>query len=153
MGSVLIPEAYGQQGKMANQKRKEEKSMVRKDLLISRKKELKPPQRNIFTAGRHRSESGELPRQKKIQGLLSEEDLSQKNEEKKEAVFDVKYIGHVFSGKKVVALLIFRGEMYAVEAGDVLETGLTIGEITPGSIQIIGPDSKPVKVRLEGEEP
>jgi Tfp pilus assembly protein PilP len=65
----------------------------------------------------------------------------------------VKYIGYVQSGKKVVALIILEGNTYAVESGDVLETGLTIGEITPELMEIFERGSEPRKISLEGEKP
>ena len=65
----------------------------------------------------------------------------------------MKYIGYVKSGNRVVALVIFEGDTYAVESGDVLEMGLTIGDITPDELEIIDRGSEPVRINLEGEKP
>jgi Tfp pilus assembly protein PilP len=66
---------------------------------------------------------------------------------------NVQYIGYVQSGNKVVALIILEGQTYAVESGDILETGVTIGKITPDDLEIIDSGSEPLRINLEGEEP
>jgi Tfp pilus assembly protein PilP len=65
----------------------------------------------------------------------------------------VKYIGYVKSGKKVVALILIGSETYAVESGDVLEVGMTIGKITPDDMEIFNQGSEPIRINLEGERP
>ncbi len=67
--------------------------------------------------------------------------------------FNVKYIGYVRSGERVVALILLGSKSYAVESGDILETGLTIGEITPDDIEISSQGSEPQRINLEGEKP
>ena len=64
---------------------------------------------------------------------------------------NVQYIGYVQSGDRVVALIILEGQTYAVESGDVLEGGVTIGEITPDDLEIMDRGSQPERIRIEGE--
>jgi hypothetical protein len=53
----------------------------------------------------------------------------------------------------VVALIILEGNTYAVESGDVLEMGVSIGEITPDYMEINDRGSEPIRINLEGEKP
>jgi len=137
------------------QKVKGKTSLVRKDLLQPAQKQLSPPLRNIFTRQRISSSGEESGYFGADQNLSLGESRSQAGPENQNAEIsiDVKYIGYVRSEKRVIALIIFGGETYAVESGDMLEGGIHIGEITPDDIEVIAPDSEPNKVKLEGEKP
>jgi hypothetical protein len=129
-------------------------SLVRKDLLQPARRQLSPPLRNIFTRQRI-SSSGEgseyLGAEQRLSpgGTPFQPGSENQNEE---ISINVKYIGYVHSEKRVIALIILGGEAYAVESGDMLEGGIHIGKITPDDMEVIGPDSEPNKVKLEGEE-
>ncbi len=130
-------------------------SLVRKDLLQPTRKRLLPPQRNIFTRQRI-IPSGERPEFFGTEGEPSRGGTPIQPDAKNENTeisINLKYIGYVNSEERVIALIILDGETYAVESGDLLEGGIHIGEITPGDIEIIGPDSESNKVKLEGENP
>lgn len=129
--------------------------LVRKDLLEPTRKRLLPPQRNIFTRQRMIPRGGEeeffnTERMPSPGGTTFQPGSKNDNAE---IAMDVKYIGYVNSEQRVIGLIVLSGEIYAVESGELLEGGIHIGEITPDDIEIIGPDSEPNKVKLEGEKP
>jgi Tfp pilus assembly protein PilP len=135
----------------------EQKSLVLKKLLRPSKKSLAPPKRNIFTRQRGNPGAGDFS---PSGDFLSPEQASGQKmtpDQKKTAMetdrFNVKYIGYVRSGERVVALILLGSKSYAVESGDILETGLTIGEITPDDIEISSQGSEPQRINLEGEKP
>jgi len=138
-----------------SQKEQERKSLIMKELLTPRKKSLPPPRRNIFMRQRRNLDTGEFspqedfssPGQTPKQGTSS----AQKQAAEVETGVNVQYIGYVQSGERVVALIILQGQTYAVESGDVLEMGVTIGEITPEDLEILGQGSQTKRIRLEGE--
>ena len=133
-----------------------QKSLVMKELLRPSKKSLAPPKRNIFTRQRGNpsadsfSASGDFlsPEQTPEQGMNPDQKKTVVEEDR----FNVKYIGYVRSGERVVALILLGSKSYAVESGDILETGLTIGEITSDDIEISSQDSPPQRINLEGEK-
>jgi hypothetical protein len=150
--SVLYPGIPPQDGK-----EKRQNSLIMKELLIPAKKSLAPPKRNIFTRQRENSAINEFspsgdfqsPAQTSGQKISPDQNKSAMEE----ARINVQYIGYVKSEKKVVALIILEGQTYAVESGDILEMGMTIGEITPDDIEIIDQGSEPKRINLEGEKP
>lgn len=133
------------------QEKAETKSLIRKDMLLRNRKDLKPPRRNIFTPRKSRIRSAEYDLQQSEAGpdatsrTASEGTISGIN-------LNLRYIGYIDSGKKIVAVIIFQGKALAVEKGDVIAEGANIGKITHGEIEIIGPDSKARKYSFEGEE-
>lgn len=136
---------------------KSQKSLILKELLLPSKKSLAPPKRNIFTRQRASSGSNEFspsvdfqsPGQTRGQKISpDQEEMAQEGDR-----ISILYIGYVQSGKRVVALIILEGQTYAVESGDVLETGVIIGEITPDDMEIIDQGSEPKRINLEGEKP
>lgn len=137
--------------------KKEQNSLIRKDLLIPPQKSLPSPKRNIFSKRRASSganefsPSGDFPSPRQKSGQNTSPD--QKSAPTEEVRINVLYIGYVQSGNRVVALIILEGQTYAVESGDVLETGLTIGEITPDDMEIMAQSSEPIRINLEGEKP
>jgi hypothetical protein len=139
----------------SDRKQQEPKSLIMKELLVPRAKSLPPPKRNIFTrqrpgSGARKFDSPEgFPSPGQIQGKNVSPDQNKKTEE--EVRINVRYIGYVQSGKKVVAVIILEGQTYAVESGDILDMGVTIGEITPDDLEIIDKSSQSKRIRLEGE--
>jgi hypothetical protein len=149
----LYPGLSLQNKKQKVQEMRGQHSLIKKELLIPPDKSLTPPKRNIFTrqrASTFMNDSSlpgnfQAPEQKKSPALPESAAV--------ETSANVKYIGYVKSGKRVVALIILEGETYAVESGDVLETGMTIGEITPDDMEIFDKGSEPKRINLEGEWP
>ncbi len=127
------------------------KSLIRKDMLLRNREDLKPPRRNIFTPRKSGIRSAEYDLQQSEAGpdatsrTASEGIISGIN-------LSVRYIGYIDSGQKIVAVIIFQGKALAVEKGDVIAEGANVGKITHGEIEIIGPDSKARKYSFEGEE-
>jgi len=159
VSSLLYPAPYLQNETGKSQDIQARKSLIRKELLQQPEKTLSPPKRNIFTRQRGNrimdelspAEALETPGQRPIPG--QPEVLGQSQPPVDEFRADVKYIGYVRSGDRIVALIIFANEIYAVQSGDVLERGLTIGEITPDDMEIFDGGPEPRRIILEGEKP
>jgi Tfp pilus assembly protein PilP len=157
--SLLCPGMQSQDRKEKKQVIKEQKSLVLKQLLVRSKKTLDPPKRNIFTRQRTRSSaeynspSGDFQSPEPTLEQIQSPDQENTPMESESLRMNVQYIGYVQSGNKVVALIILEGQTYAVESGDILETGVTIGKITPDDLEIIDSGSEPLRINLEGEEP
>ena len=158
--SLLFPGTSLQDEKQKIQEKKDRKSLIRKELLLMEEKPLSPPKRNIFTRKRANMIGNEFDAsfdfQVPGQGQTPEqpgqpEQPEQIESDIQDVQVDVRYIGYVKSGDKVVALIIFENEIYAVETGDVLGMGVTIGEITPDDLEIIDRGAEPKRVILEGE--
>jgi len=66
----------------------------------------------------------------------------------------VRYIGfsRAVGTKKIIALVLFDGQPTAVGEGETLAPGYTVIRITPGEIQVRGPDGKESRFALEGAE-
>lgn len=128
----------------------EKKSLIKKELLSRAKKKLSPPRRNIFSL--QRTERGETrilpsnpqPIQKRTPEITQEEPSGLQ--------MHLRYIGHIRSGEKIVALIILEDTAFAVEKGETISEGVQIGDVTPEYIEIIGPDSARKKYPLEGEK-
>ena len=153
---LLFPGDFPQNEKGKSQKIKESKSLIRKELLDSLDKTLIPPKRNIFTQQRANPITSEMPPSGENQAFQLPG--QKKFPDQQEAVSEVSrinviYIGYVKSGDRVVALIIFDGDTYAVESGDVLDRGLTIGEITPDDMEVFDNGTEPRRINLEGEKP
>ncbi len=150
--SVLYPGILPQ-----DRKEKRQNSLIMKELLLAPKKSLAPPKRNIFTRQRANLGANEFSPSGDFQSpaQTSGQKISPEKEKfaMEEARINVKYIGYVKSGKRVVALIILEDQTYAVESGDVLEMGVTIGEITPDDMEIFDQGSEPKRINLEGEKP
>jgi hypothetical protein len=148
LGLALWAGEMNFQEKEAGQEGK--KSLIKKELLLRKKKKLSPPRRNIFSL--QRTERGETrilpnnpqPIQKKTLGITEEEPSGLQ--------IHLRYIGHIRSGKKIVALIILEDTALAVEKGEMISEGVQIGDVTPEYIEIIGPDSVRKKYTLEGEK-
>ncbi len=150
--SVLYPGILPRDGK-----EKKQNSLIMKELLMQPKKSLAPPKRNIFIKQRANSAANEFSPsgdfQSSVQTSGQKISPDQEKSAMEEARINVKYIGYVKSGKRVVALIILEGQIYAVESGDILEMGVTIGEITPDDMEIFDQGSEPKRITLEGEKP
>lgn len=137
------------------QENQERKSLILKELLEPSEKTLPVPKRNIFTRQRGRSAGEEVSPRGDLpitgEGAIGESSPVQKKAAAEKPRTNVQYIGYVQSGKKVVALIILEGQTYAVESGDVLEMGVTIGEITPDDLEMMDQDNQSERIRLEGE--
>jgi Tfp pilus assembly protein PilP len=157
VSSVLYPGISHQNDKEKKLGKKGQISFVRKELLTLPKKSLSPIKRNIFTRQKTTAVENEISLSGDFQtpGQASGQKISpdKKKPSMEETPINVKYIGYVQSGKKVVALIILEGETYAVESGDILETGVSIGEITPDDMEIFDRGSEPKRINLEGEKP
>jgi Tfp pilus assembly protein PilP len=156
--SILYPGLSPQGEKKMDQEKKDERSLIRKELLVLPDKSFPPPKRNIFTRGRTQSasEADEISPSENIQETERIKSPGQPGQQETTAnkiSINVKYIGYVKSGKKVVALILIGSETYAVESGDVLEVGMTIGKITPDDMEIFNQGSEPIRINLEGERP
>jgi hypothetical protein len=152
---LVCAEATQEAQEPSPQKIKGQASLVRKDLLQPTRKRLLPPRRNIFTRQRiiPSGEEGGFSNADRMRSQSETPSQAGSKNDNAEISIDVKYIGYVNSEQRVIALIILSSETYAVESGDLLEGGIQIGEITPDDIEIIGPDSEPKKVKLEGEKP
>jgi hypothetical protein len=153
VSGVLYPGVSLQKKQEKDQEKKVQTSLIRKDLLEPAKGPLPPIKRNIFTRQRMTTTGGgdnSVLEDFRRPGQKQSPD-SQPAEAERIRI-DVKYIGYVQSGEKVVALIILAGNTYAVESGDVLEMGVSIGEITPDEMEIIR-GSEPIRINLEGEKP
>jgi len=128
-----------------------EESFIRMDLLRRDKKTTPAAQRNIFAPGKARfSESPD-----EFFGVreVLEEGNSRQDAGQSFSAVDLRYIGYVRSGKKMVALVIFQGEAFAVAEGEEIEAGVTVIKILPEEIEVTGLDSKSSRFPLEGELP
>jgi hypothetical protein len=124
------------------------------DLLSSEKNPMPPPKRNIFTEG-SASVVEELnpeelkERMEEIRNNLN----TQSQGEKTLSSLNLRYLGYVLSGRKIVGLIVFEGEALAVVEGDLITDGFTVGRISPEEIEVVGEDSKPLMFSIEGEFP
>jgi Tfp pilus assembly protein PilP len=151
---ILLHSGLSQKSEATESQEKQEKgSLIRKDLLVLQDKKFPSPQRNIFVRQRARTQQNETSPATSGNFQTSNPGASSSQEEtlSKDVAVNLNYIGYVKSGDRVVALILLEGEAYAVESGDVLVIGVTIGEITPDDIEIIGSDSVSRRIKLEGE--
>ncbi|MFB0565578.1 MAG: hypothetical protein ACETWK_07865 [Candidatus Aminicenantaceae bacterium] len=125
-------------------------NLIRKNLLFEKSEKLNPPVRNIFS-----------PHNKSISGVpfISEEIRVKPNvissesmEETSEGIPEIRYIGYIDSGQKIIGLIIFKDETLAVEEGEIVTGEMKVGRISPKEIEILGPNSKIWKFSLEGGE-
>ena len=132
-------------------------SYIRKDLLYNPagEEDMPPPLRNIFSPRRPGSPgaggnySGIAPNNPEVD---TSEDEIEAAEEDFSVVLDIRYIGHIRSQVRTVALILFEGEAMAVKAGEIIAEDVRIVKITPTEIEYMGPDSLTKTVTLEGEE-
>lgn len=129
----------------------EKKSLIRKELLLKTKRRLDPPRRNIFSIRMGGSRETRVvpanaqPNPQKKTSIIP-------GEESSELPLDIRYIGHIKSREKIVALILFEGSALAVEKGEMINERAQIGDVTSAFIEIIGSDSVKRKYPLEGEK-
>lgn len=128
----------------------EEQSLIKKELLSKTKKKLAPARRNIFSLRRGGGQETPVvpigPRTAPQKAALMTESESSGSS------VNIRYIGHIRSGQKIVALIVYEDTAIAVEKGEMISEGVQIGDVTPVYIEIIGPDSVRRKYTLEGEK-
>jgi len=128
-------------------------SLIRKDLLIGKKKKLSPPRRNIFSPHAViKTQAESLPETVKAnQQTLSQ--LRESSEGYSEGTKpDLKYLGYVKSGQKIIALIIWEGEALAVIENEMISTEIRVGKVTSEEIELESASSQKWKYSLEGEE-
>jgi len=128
---------------------REEKSLIRKDLLLRKERELRPPRRNIFSP--KGSFRGEFISETQEVGANPQGIEASSKEKPSSVIINLRYIGYIDSPQKIIGLIIFENEALAVEEGELLREGIRVGKITPHEIEMIGPDSAKRKFSLEGE--
>jgi len=129
-------------------------SFIRMDLLAEEKKPMPPPKRNIFTQKSAAVFEGLSPEEieQKIEEAMSTPDSPAQGEDSP-SFLNLRYLGYVLSGRKVVGLIVFRGEALAVVEGDLIAEGFSVGRINPDEIEVLGTDREPIVFSLEGEFP
>jgi len=133
-------------------RKKQEKSFIRKDLLMKESKKLRPPRRNIFSLQKITFGENESLRDEQG-GAGSIEGRQNIRGGQTGSGMEPRYIGYICSDQKIVALIIFEGEILAVDEGEVIGDGVKVGKIIPEKIEIIWPDSTKKVYSLEGEKP
>jgi Tfp pilus assembly protein PilP len=157
LAAVLCPAQTKTEPASQTTAAKEVKSLLRKDLLGVSKPEAAPPKRNIFAprtgavapapvvpAGDPRSASN-----------LQAPDESGLTENAPAAppviVINLRYIGVIYSPRRLVALVNFEGRAIAVVEGEVIGEGIRISRVTRQEIEVSLPDSTTRTFSLEGE--
>jgi len=131
-------------------KETEIKSLIREELFLKERKKLWPPRRIIFSPRNPGEIVTSLEENRMEQS--PEENAPVSGEERPLPSLNIRYIGYIHSGDRIVGLIIFEGNALAVENGEMISAGVKIGKITPEEIEIIGPDSEIRKYSLEGEK-
>lgn len=125
------------------------KSLIRKDLLVKKARDMAGPRRNIFAPQAS-------PRQDLFEEQAAESNPQAAEARLKEsapaALMSLRYIGYIVSPLKIIGLVIFEGEALAVEEGETLSEEIKVGKITPEEIEIVGPGATSRKFPLEGEK-
>lgn len=124
------------------------KSLIRKELLLKEKKELKPPRRNIFSP----QGSGFLEERDEALGVPQGIQETENQPEALSFVLNLRYIGYIDTGQKITALIIFEGEAMAVEVEERISEQITVERITTKEIEVMGPGNEKRRYSLEGEE-
>jgi hypothetical protein len=129
-------------------------SFIRMDLLTAEKKPVPPPGRNIFTVGSASAAEELSPEEieERIAEAVNAQNTGSQGE-KTLSSLNLRYLGYVLSGRKIVGLIVFESEAMAVVEGDVITEGYTVGRISSENIEVAGPDSTSVMFTIEGEFP
>lgn len=147
---ALLALSFGEQKQEGAGSAPELKSLVRMDLLFSPADRTIQTRRNIFAAhlsGGSRSSA---------QGVFGTgEDIGRGDNalQQGQAGFSVnlRYVGYVKSGPKITALIVFEGEVLAVERGEMIAFGVQVIAISKEEIEVMGPDQESRKFPLEGD--
>lgn len=127
------------------------KSLIRKELLVKKRRELQAPRRNIFSPGTFgRNEMPAKPAEPEPGG---QQPVVPSPPAATLLTLDLRYIGYLVQGEKMIALIILEGEVLSVSRGDAIGEGIEIGEITPSELEVIGRGSEKRKFSIEGDEP
>jgi hypothetical protein len=131
-----------------------EDSFIRMDLLFSEKKPMPPPARNIFTMGSPAVTEELSPEAlaERMEEIRNSQNTQSQGEDSMSSL-NLRYLGYVLSGRKIVGLIVFEGEALAVVEGDLITDGFAVGRISPEEIEVLGSDSKPMMFSIEGEFP
>jgi hypothetical protein len=149
--AILSAQEAQESGTKEKEKAVVMESFLRMDLLRAEKKPLPPPRRNIFTGRKTAAEEEDVEFSGKSEP--TEEKMPAPPVEPNIQELDLRYLGYVRSGERMVALIIFQGEALAVAEGEQIEEGVTVSKILPDEIEVTGPDSEPSIFFLEGELP
>jgi len=133
-------------------------SFIRMDLLRKKTEKQKKPVRNIFMPG-SRMSSGLFagrdtePESSTLLGrkTAAETGLSATSQSQLQGL-ELQYIGYVYSGEKIVALVKYMNEALAVEKDEWIDARFRVEKITRTEITILGPDSQERVFSLEGEQ-
>ncbi len=133
-------------------------SFVRMDLLLKQVKKPGRPVRNIFMPGA--GTASRLSVDKDTAKKIAEELHKQLGPNAEASTsspgelsgMEMRYMGYVYSGEKIVALVLYGDEAQAVEKGDWLDEQFRVGEISRAEITIFGPGSQRWAFSLEGEQ-
>ncbi len=131
---------------------KERLSFIKKEL-IPKGREFINPWRNIFIpygSNAARKNMKEIP--SSASGVLgsSQHKIA---EVSPDMGLNLKYVGYVVSGEKIMALVIFQGQARAVGKDEMLSEEFRVKRVTKEEIEIFGPGSKTIIFTLEGERP
>ncbi|MCP2620097.1 hypothetical protein NLC35_02490 [Candidatus Aminicenantes bacterium AC-334-K16] len=151
------PEPRGNSNKKTVIERNER--IVHIELLSKKKKKFQPPLRNIFlprwSRGTNlglqkiapaRGEEGSAGAEESLQGEVSSNKTVTWN------IF-LEYIGYIKSQGRIVALILYQNQPWAVKVGDVLEDGSLISAISEDELEITGPNKEKKTFRLIEEKP
>ena len=98
----------------------EEKSFVRKELLSGMKEKFSPPKRNIFAPFRRRKPESASASEEFQGEFQSSSGQVKRDETRIIPPLNIRYIGYISSGHKIVALIFYGGEFLAVEEGEMI---------------------------------
>lgn len=65
---------------------------------------------------------------------------------------NLRYIGHIASARRLVALVLLDNRAIAVMEGDVVGEGIRIGKVSRQQVEVVLPDSSTRTFSLEGEK-
>jgi hypothetical protein len=125
------------------------KSLIRKELLVKKRRELQAPRRNIFSPralGRNEIPAKPAEPEPDTQPAVPSPPAATL------LTLDLRYIGYLVQGEKMIALIILEGEVLSVSRGDTIGEGIEVGEITPSELEVIGRGSEKRKFLIEGDE-
>ena len=126
-------------------------SLIHKELLMITRKEPDLPQRNIFAPRLSKIKNSKLG----IETSFNSQSLKMAKTSKASGIssnpLDLRYIGYIDNGERIVALIIFEGQAVAVQEGEKLNEEIKVGKITTKEIEIIRPDGHSQQYALQGE--
>ncbi|MFQ5721285.1 MAG: hypothetical protein ACE5GI_02175 [Candidatus Aminicenantales bacterium] len=127
-------------------------SLIHKELLRIKRKKPDLPQRNIFAPRFSKIKAPQPGLDTPFNFQSIKEDRSSDNLAISSNPLDLRYIGYIDNGEKIVALIIFEGQAVAVQEGDKLNEKIKVGKITTREIEIIGPGHHRQQYSLQGEK-